>query len=320
MPQPEQADYDSPWKDIIEQFFEQCLLFFFPRIYKQIDWSKGFSFLDKEFQKISKDAETTRQTVDKLVKVYLLGGEELWLLIHIEVQSQRDHDFAARMFTYHYRIFDKYHRQVVSLALLADEHASWRPSQYEEKNFGCEVRLKFPIIKLLDYHAKLTQLERSQNPFALVVLAHLRALETKRAPQKRMLAKLQLIRLMRGRGFTKKHIADLLRFIDWVLTLPAELERQLTDTVEKEEENMKRQKYVTSWERMGEAKGLEQGQLTSLRTTIADTLELRFGVNAEAMLAELTAINDATLLRSLQRHAVVCKSLDEFESQLAIAA
>jgi hypothetical protein len=324
MPQPEQADYDSPWKDIIEQFFEQCLLFFFPRIYKQIEWSKGFSFLDKEFQKISKDAETTRQTVDKLVKVYLLGGEELWLLIHIEVQSQRDQDFAARMFTYHYRIFDKYHRQVVSLALLADEHAAWRPSLYEEKNFGCEVRLKFPIIKLLDYRAKLPQLERSQNPFALVVLAHLRALETKRAPQKRMLAKLQLIRLMRGRGFTKKHIADLLRFIDWVLTLPAELERQLTDTVEKEEENMKRQKYVTSWERMGEAKGLEQGleqgQIKSLRTTIADTLELRFGVKAESMLAELTPINDATLLRSLQRHAVVCKSLDEFESQLAIAA
>ena len=48
-----------------------------------------------------------------------------------------------------------------------------------------------------------------------------------------MLAKLQLIRLMRGRGFTKKHIAELLRFIDWVLTLPAELERQLKDTVEK---------------------------------------------------------------------------------------
>ncbi len=321
MPQTEQADYDSPWKDIIEQFFEQCLLFFFPRIYQQIDWSKGFSFLDKEFQKISRDAETTRQTVDKLVKVYLLGGEELWLLIHIEVQSQRDHDFAARMFTYHYRIFDKYHRQVVSLALLADEHAAWRPSQYEEKNFGCEVRLKFPIIKLLDYRAKLTQLERSQNPFALVVLAHLRALETKRAPQKRMLAKLQL---MRGRGFTKKYIAELLRFIDWVLTLPAELEEQLTDTVEKEEENMKRQKYVTSWERMGEAKGLEQGleqgQIRSLRTTIADTLELRFGANPEALLVELTPINDAGLLRTLQRHAVICQSLDDFQSQLEIAA
>ncbi len=262
----------------------------------------------------------------------MLGGEELWLLIQIEVQSQRDQEFAARMFTYHYRIFDKYHRQVVSLALLADEHVGWRSTQYEEKNFGCEVRLKFPIIKLLDYRAKLAQLERTQNPFALVVLAHLRALETKRAPQKRMLAKLQLIRLMRGRGFTKKHIADLLRFIDWVRTLPSELEQQLSDTVDKEDADMKRNKYVTSWERMAEAKGLEkglekgiekglqQGQIKTLQSTIAETLELRFGANTEAIFAELTPISDADFLRVLQRHAVICQSLDDFQSKLELAA
>ena len=135
---------------------------------------------------------------------------------------------------------------------------------------------------------------------------------------------MQLIRLIRGRGFTKKHIAELLQFIDWVLTLPAELEQQLTDTVEKEEEGMKRNKYVTSWERIGEAKGLEkgleQGQIRSLQTTIADTLELRFGTKAEAILAELNHLNDAAFLRTLQRHAVICKSMDEFVSQLSIAA
>ena len=135
---------------------------------------------------------------------------------------------------------------------------------------------------------------------------------------------MQLIRLIRGRGFTKKHIAELLRFIDWVLTLPAELEQQLTDTVEKEEEGMKRNKYVTSWERIGEAKGLEkgleQGQIRSLQTTIADTLELRFGTKSEAILAELNHLNDAEFLRTLQRHAVICKSMDEFVSQLSIAA
>ena len=109
-----------------------------------------------------------------------------------------------------------------------------------------------------------------------------------------------------------------------MLTLPAELEQQLTDTVEKEEEGMKRNKYVTSWERIGEAKrlekGLEQGQIRSLQTTIADTLELRFGTKAEAILAKLNHLNDAAFLRTLQRHAVICKSMDEFVSQLSIAA
>jgi hypothetical protein len=70
----EKADYDSPWKEILEQFFEPCLRFFFPRLHAQIDWRHEIVFLDKELQQISYDAETGRHTVDKLVKVQLLGG------------------------------------------------------------------------------------------------------------------------------------------------------------------------------------------------------------------------------------------------------
>ena len=75
---------------------------------------------------------------------------------------------------------------------------------------------------------------------------------------------------------------------------------------------------------MGEARGLErgleQGQIKTLKTTIADTLELRFGANAEAMMNELISISNADFLRALQRHAVVCNSLDEFQLQLELAA
>lgn len=315
MPQTEQADYDSPWKDVIEQFFVEFMQFFFLRIYKQIDWNQGFVFLDKELQKITRDAEATRNTVDKLVKVFLLGGQEIWILVHIEVQGQREAGFAGRMFIYYYRIFERYRKPIVSLAILTDEGKTWRPSQYEQRLFGCELTLKFPTVKLLDYRAKMAQLERSQNPFALVVLAHLRALETKRAPQKRMNAKLQLIRLMRVRGYTKKQIADLLRFIDWVLTLPRELEDELTFTLEKEDP-MKRKKYVTSWERMGE----ERGEVKTLRKNINEILNLRFGISPERTSTFLEEIKDADYLQALLRRAVLCQSLDEFESQLEIAA
>ena len=315
MPQTEQADYDSPWKDILEHFFVEFMQFFFPRIYKQIDWSQGFVFLEKELQKITRDAEATRNTVDKLVKVFLLGGQEIWILIHIEVQGQRDPNFESRMFVYYYRIFERYRKPIVSLAIFTDESKTWRPSAYEQKLFGCELTLKFPTVKLLDYRAKMAQLERSQNPFALVVLAHLRSLETKRAPNKRMNAKLQLIRLMRVRGYTKKQIADLLRFIDWVLTLPRELEDELTFTLEKEDP-MKRKKYVTSWERMGE----ERGEIKTLRKNINEILSLRFGTSPEHTSTFLEEIKDTDYLQELHRRAILCQSLDEFESQLEIAA
>jgi len=30
--------YDSPWKDILQTYFEEFLLFFFPLAHREIDW------------------------------------------------------------------------------------------------------------------------------------------------------------------------------------------------------------------------------------------------------------------------------------------
>ena len=67
---------DSFWKEVLEKLFSEFLQFFFPEIHKDIDFDKGYLFLDKEFQKISKEAKTGRKIVDKLVKVFLNNGEE----------------------------------------------------------------------------------------------------------------------------------------------------------------------------------------------------------------------------------------------------
>jgi hypothetical protein len=43
---------------------------------------------------------------------------------------------------------------------------------------GCEVSLKFPTVKLLDYEERWTELEASSNPFAIIVMAHLKTKAT----------------------------------------------------------------------------------------------------------------------------------------------
>jgi hypothetical protein len=122
------TDYDSPWKDILEQYFPQFMAFFVPQAQAEIDWSKSYTFLDKELQQVIREAETGTRRVDKLVKVYLLNGVETWLLIHIEIQGQREEGFPERMYIYNYRLFDLHGRQVISLALLTDEHRLALPS------------------------------------------------------------------------------------------------------------------------------------------------------------------------------------------------
>ena len=80
------ADYDSPWKEALDMYFQPFLALLFPEVYAQIDWSRGYESLDKEFQQVVREAEIGRRYVDKLVKVWMTNGEECWVLIHVEVQ------------------------------------------------------------------------------------------------------------------------------------------------------------------------------------------------------------------------------------------
>jgi hypothetical protein len=60
----------------------------------------GYEFLDKELQRITRDATLGRRYADKLVKVYLKTGEEQWVLIHIEIQGKHETKFNQRMYMY----------------------------------------------------------------------------------------------------------------------------------------------------------------------------------------------------------------------------
>jgi hypothetical protein len=58
------ADLDSPWKEILRSYFPQAIQFFFPETAALIDWTKPYEFLDKEFQKVARDAVTGRRYAD----------------------------------------------------------------------------------------------------------------------------------------------------------------------------------------------------------------------------------------------------------------
>ena len=42
------ANYDDTWKEAIGEYLELFLLFFYPEIHQEIDWSKQPISLDKE--------------------------------------------------------------------------------------------------------------------------------------------------------------------------------------------------------------------------------------------------------------------------------
>ncbi|HRP77462.1 MAG TPA: DUF4351 domain-containing protein [Rhodocyclaceae bacterium] len=257
-----QDDFDSPWKEIVEHAFPEFIDFYFPDASHQIDWARGYTFLDKELQQIVRDAELGRRYVDKLARVTTLTGEEDWLCVHIEVQGSVDRDFARRMFVYNYRIFDTYDRPVASLAVLADDDPAWRPDRFGYERLGCRHSLQFPVAKLVDHAADEVALLTNPNPFALVTAAHLYTRRTRRSPGERFDAKRRLVRLLYEHNWPRQRILDFFSVLDWMMRLPKELEQRLWQDIENIEGERK-VKYVTSVERLaierGMAKGMQQG-------------------------------------------------------------
>jgi hypothetical protein len=121
------------------------------------------------------------------------------------------------------------------------------------------VSFRFPTVKLLDYGQQQSVLEESTNPFATVVLAHLKTQETQGNPTLRQETKFALARRLLSRGFERQTVINLLRFIDWLLALPPALETLFwQDLIAFEQEN--RMPYMLSLERMARDQGREEGR------------------------------------------------------------
>ena len=81
-----QTKFDSHWKDVLERYFEDFMLFFFPQAHRRFDWTRIVEFLDKELLSVVGDAEIGTRFAEKLVKDYRISGEENWILNHVEIQ------------------------------------------------------------------------------------------------------------------------------------------------------------------------------------------------------------------------------------------
>jgi hypothetical protein len=135
--------------------------------------------------------------------------------------------------------------------------------------------------------------------------------------------KTRLVRGLYDLGLDRQDILDLFRFIDWLLVLPADLERQFREGLESWEAE-RRMPYLSSLERdaiekglqQGLRQGLEQGLQQGLQQMILDLLEIRFAQVPPAVLRAIRELEDPERLRALHKQAAVAGSLAEFSKNL----
>lgn len=225
--------------------------------------------------------------------MHFLNGTEKWILIHIEVQGAPQIDFAERMFIYYYRIRDRYQKPVISLAVLTDTQASFRPSYYSDTVAGCSIRFEFETVKLLDWQDKTDQLLQHDNPFGLLIAAQLTAKLIKDG-KNRVDNLIGYYRLAAQKKLPREQVMQLVVFLEWIVALPEDLTPYYNEQLEHLEEDSK-MTYISIIERQGIEQGIEQGICQGRAATLYKLLQLKFNEQAREYEQRLFQANDAEL-------------------------
>lgn len=220
------VDFDTHWKEVITDLFEDFVAFFLPNLYPLIDFSVAPVFLEQELHKIAASNEKKGKTInDKLAKVYLKDGQEKWILIHIEVQAASNAQFPRRMFTYFYRILDRYQQDVTAIVVHIGEFVPKSYGRFEYNFAGTKAVYEYNYY--ITASAKEEDLLQVSNPFALIILAMQYTHKTKENGLKRFAFKRKLAELALEREYNRHQIAKLFKFVWYVLVLPKDLEYKL---------------------------------------------------------------------------------------------
>jgi hypothetical protein len=134
------------------------------------------------------------------------------------------------------------------------------------------MSLRFSTVKLIDYEERWPELEASDNPFAVVVMAHLKTKETHGDPTSRLQWKTRLVRMLYERGYQRRDVLELFRLLDWMMVLP-ELEALRFQEDHRRFEAEVKMPYITSVERMGIAQGFKMGKEEGIQEGEASLLK-----------------------------------------------
>jgi hypothetical protein len=220
------------------------------------------------------------------------------------------------MYIYNYRAFDLYQKPVISLAILGDERVNWRPDSYNYTIAGCEVSLKFPTVKLLDYEERWSELEASSNPFAIIVMAHLKTKATTGKLPQREQWKWRLIRGLYEKEFEREQIIKLFEIIDNMMTLSPELQSSLESKIKQFEEE-RTMPLMSNMELRGIEQGKEIGALENARDFVKTVLQARLGEVPLDVEQYLNKVSVLSTLQEIVKLAATAHSLAEFKQSLA---
>ncbi len=311
---------DLLWKAVIEELSTEFLEYFFQDYIDLIDLNRRPEFLDSELQKISRGLRKGKRIVDRLMKVWMKDGSEHWFLIHVEVQSQADNSLNHRMFTYYYRILDKYEKELT--ALVIKNYIGGAPlGIYNREFMGTSIEYKFRTFDTFQSYEQNSP-KNDNNLFSFILQSVY--LNIKFAQNELTLGaeKIKLIkRFLTFKPYSKEKMRVIANFIqDYIRLKDETLEQKIEESIDKVLKNSTTmgmdelyQMYIKKAEKIGTKKGykkgmelgmekgMEKGELNILTKTV-----IRANANGYSLseICKLTDLSEVEILEILHNHKV----------------
>ena len=225
---------------------------------------------------------------------------------------------------YNTLIFHRFKKPVATLVILGDNSPRWKPDNFGYTICRNKMSFQFSSVKLLDYRSRWAELEASTNPFAIITMAQLKAIETRKDVKKRSDWKYEITKRLLKKGFSTEEIRYIYLFIEIILWLPEDLEMEFQKKIYsyKDEEIMAKEllpheKYFfAEGKEEGLRLGREEGDLIRARRAVIDVLEARFDFIPNTLSFRISGVTEINILNSILKKAAKADSLDAFEKLL----
>jgi hypothetical protein len=194
---------------------------------------------------------------------------------------------------------------------------------------GCEVIFRYPLVKVIDYRDHINELEASSHPFAIIVLAYLKTLETAGNVQERYKWKKHFLLELYKQGMKRETILAMYKFIDWIMELPEKLDTKIYHQIKTTKE-AKAMPHITTAERIGMErgmergieKGMEKGQKAAMQQAVATVISSKFGKPGRPLIERSRQVTNLEVLEKMlaklaqsSNLSEAAKVLDEIELQ-----
>ena len=216
-------NYDQSWKWAFHRWLVKCIKYFLPIIAKNINFNEGYKFLEDELKNLNISKNPTR--VDKLIELTLHNKQQIFLLLHIEIQAFEPQTIAKRMFEYGIKLMNLYPtHEFVSFILYIGNEKMTDINVYKPFRLTNNFLYRGEYF-MLSEHSE-TKLKNSNSVIAYFLLLTKWINTNKKTGIKRLNTLKKFIDFLNEKNINKKEISDLINFGNYLVILPDEYKQE----------------------------------------------------------------------------------------------